>query len=299
MAAAQIESEHLFCLLSTTAVAYFHDFWRRIAAGAGNYFMATGNRHLSTSVPPPENGAEAPAYLRLAEHVRRQIAEGLYKPGGRIPSEASLCKSSGLALLTVRQALSVLVEEGLLERFPGRGTYVKELSWRGASFSIDGLVDKVAKAETKVSIVRTEVRRSGPEISALLNVPLGSSVVFLKRTISTDGHPFLLQEGHLLLDPSRPIMEAELEATYLTDLFAGSGQGLIKTAGLTIVPALVTGEDAKLLGRKEGTAGFRLEYIFFDAASAPLAAGYFLTADDNLKLSATIGLKLAPKAAEN
>lgn len=258
--------------------------------------MPPVDRHSSHLSPPPDNASEAPAYLRLAENIRRDILEGVYKPGGRIPSEASLCKSSGLALLTVRQALGVLVEEGLLERFPGRGTYVKELSWRGASFSIDGLVDKVAGSETKVSIVRTEVRRSTAEISALLDVPLGSSVVYLKRTISTDGRPFLVQEGHLLLDPSRPIMEAELEATYLTDLFAGSGQGLIKTAGLTIVPAALMDENAALLEKPGGTVGFRLEYVFFDAASAPLAAGYFLTADDSLKLSATIGVRLASKA---
>lgn len=257
--------------------------------------MSTEHKRNHPGGPGPENGVEAPAYLRLAEQIRQQIVDGVYNPGGRIPSEASLCKSSGLALLTVRQALGVLVEEGLLDRFPGRGTYVKELSWRGASFSIDGLVDKVGGSETKVSIVRTEVRRSGPEISETLNVPLGSSVVYLKRTIAADGHPFLVQEGHLLLDPFRPIMEAELEATYLTDIFAGSGQGLIKTACLTILPAAIDGENAALLGRAEGAVGFRLEYIFYDAASAPLAAGYFLTADDSLKLSAVVGLRLAPK----
>jgi len=256
--------------------------------------MTTELKQSLNHFPAAANGGESPAYLRLAGNIRRKIVEGSYKPGGKIPSEATLCKSSGLALLTVRQALGVLVEEGLLERFPGRGTYVKELSWRGASFSIDGLVDKVAGSDTKVSIVRTEVRRSTAEISDKLRVPMGSSVVYLKRTISTAGHPFLVQEGHLLLDPSRPIMEAELEATYLTDVFAGSGQGLIKSAGLSIVPVAIDGENAKLLNRSEGVVGFKLEYVFFDAGSAPLAVGYFLTADDSLKLSATIGVKLAP-----
>ena len=238
---------------------------------------------------------DVPAYLRLAEDIRGRIMAGEYRYGGRIPSEAALCKSSGLALLTVRQALGVLVEEGLLERFPGRGTYVKELSWKGASFSIDGLVDRVGGADTKVRIIRTEVRRATAGIADKLKISLGDSVVYLKRVISTGGAPFLIQEGHLLLDPERPIMEAELEATYLTGLFAGSGQGLIKTAGLAIAPAALSEDDLHLLNRPAGTVGFRLEYIFYDSASEPLATGSFLTPDDTLRLSATIGVRLASR----
>lgn len=238
---------------------------------------------------------EVPAYLRLAESLREQIRSGEYQYGGRIPSEAALCKQSGLALLTVRQALGVLVEEGLLERFPGRGTYVKELSWKGASFSIDGLVDRVGEGEAQVRILRTEVRRATAEIAQKLEISLGDSVVYLKRVISTNGSPFLIQEGHLLLDPTRPIMEAELEATYLTGLFTGSGQGLIKTAGLTISPSALTSQDLAILERPANTVGFKLEYIFFDLASRPLAAGSFTAADDTLRLSATIGVRLPAK----
>lgn len=242
------------------------------------------------SVPGP---SDAPAYLRLAASIRQKILDGVYQYGGRIPSEADLCRSSGLALLTVRQALGVLVEEGLLERFPGRGTYVKELSWRGASFAIDGLVDRVGGGDAKVRIVRTEVRRATAAIAAKLDISLGDSVVYLKRTIATDGAVFLVQEGHLLLDPERPIMEAELEATYLTGLFTGGGNGLIKTARLTIAPVSLGEEEARLLGRSAGTPAFRLEYLFFDAASAPLAVGSFITPEETLTLSATIGVRPA------
>lgn len=257
--------------------------------------LRTAFRAAEVEAGPPE----VPAYLRLAENIRRKIVDGVYQYGGRIPSEAELCRTSGLALLTVRQALGVLVEEGLLERFPGRGTYVKELSWRGASFSIDGLVDRVSGGDAKVRIVRTEVRRATAAIAEKLNVALGDSVVYLKRTIATEGAVFLIQEGHLLLDPERPIMEAELEATYLTGLFTGSGNGLIKTARLTIVPISLAEENARLLGRPAGTPAFRLEYLFYDAASAPLAVGSFVTPEETLTLSATIGVRLASREGGN
>ncbi|MDR1044764.1 MAG: GntR family transcriptional regulator [Candidatus Adiutrix sp.] len=259
--------------------------------------MKSDPKNIGLSEQSPDAPLEIPAYLRLAEAVKMKILDGVYKAGGRIPSEAAICKSSGLALLTVRQALGVLVEEGLLERFPGRGTYVKELSWRGASFSIDGLVDRVGGEGSKVRIVRTEVRRASPDVAEKLELNPGDSVVYLKRTIATGGTVFLIQEGHLLLDPGRPIMEAELEATYLSGLFAGSGQGLIKTAKLSIAPVALSDDEARLLERRFGAVGFRLEYVFFDAAGKPLASGSFITPDDSLKLSATIGVRFTAHSA--
>ena len=236
---------------------------------------------------------EWPAYQRLAESIRRGIVDGTYKSGEKIPSEVALCKSSGLALLTVRQALGVLVDEGLLERFPGRGTFVTEINWRKASYVIHGLDDKVEADDVKVRIVCTEVRRASEEVAGKLGLEPGQAVSYLKRTIAVQNKPaFMVQEGYLLLDPFRPIMEAELASTYIIGLFQGGGQGLIKTAKMSIKPGLLSQEDATLLGREAGVCVFRLSYTFYDSAAKPLALGLFVIPEDALTLSSTIGVPL-------
>ena len=230
------------------------------------------------------------AYLRLADLLKDRILDGTYPCGEKIPSEAALSREQGLALMTVRQAVGVLVERGLLERVPGRGTYVKELSWSGAPFFIDGLVETVRDRQTKVNIIRSEVLRANAVVAAQLGIELGDSVIFLRRHIMGEEGVLLVQEGYLLLDPRRPVVEAELEATYITGLFTGSGQGLIKRAVLSIRPALLSDEDAQTLDRPLGSVGFRLEYSFFDAALAPLAVGWFVAPEDQLQLTAQIGI---------
>ena len=237
-----------------------------------------------------QSGTDFPAYLQLAETLKKLLVEGIYKSGDKIPSEAALSKKYGLALMTVRQAVGVLAEQGLLERVPGRGTYVKELSWSRAPFYIDGLVELVRNPQTKVSIVKTEVKRASLEVAEKLDIALGDSIIFLRRQIGDDKNIFLLQEGYLILDPHRPVVEAELEATYLTGLFTGSGKGMIKKAVLNITPIILNDDEAKLLGHSANTAGFRLEYIFYDSDLAPLALGSFTTPHDTLKLCAQIGL---------
>lgn len=66
-----------------------------------------------------------PLYLRIARTLRRQIVTGEYGTGDAIPSETSLQEIFGTTRGTVRAALAVLVNEGLVEQVHGRGTFVR------------------------------------------------------------------------------------------------------------------------------------------------------------------------------
>jgi len=74
-----------------------------------------------------ELGARAPKYQRIADQLRRSIRAGEYQPGERMPAETDLTERFGVSLPTIRQALSVLRAEGLIESRQGRGTFVKEV----------------------------------------------------------------------------------------------------------------------------------------------------------------------------
>src|SRR6185369_16997934 len=63
-------------------------------------------------------------YGGLAAALRERILAGEWAPGAAIPPESLLAQTYGVALGTVRQALALLVEDGLLERRHGRGTFV-------------------------------------------------------------------------------------------------------------------------------------------------------------------------------
>ena len=63
-------------------------------------------------------------YGWLASTLRGHITRGEWAPGSVISAETQLAKAHGVALGTMRQAIAVLVSEGLLERVHGRGTFV-------------------------------------------------------------------------------------------------------------------------------------------------------------------------------
>jgi GntR family transcriptional regulator len=73
-----------------------------------------------------ELGEFAPKYMRIAMELRRDIRRGVYRPGERMPAELALVDRFRVSLPTVRQALTVLRSEGLLESRQGVGTFVRE-----------------------------------------------------------------------------------------------------------------------------------------------------------------------------
>ncbi|HEX2909521.1 MAG TPA: GntR family transcriptional regulator [Chloroflexia bacterium] len=67
-------------------------------------------------------------YLQLIAYFRERIEDGSLGPGQYLPSEIELAREHQISRNTVRQAMSVLVQEGLLERVRGRGTFVREVT---------------------------------------------------------------------------------------------------------------------------------------------------------------------------
>lgn len=70
---------------------------------------------------------ETPLYLQLAAILRRAIESGQLQPRDPVPSETYLMQEHGLSRDTVRHALEVLRQEGLVKTFVGRGTFVMPL----------------------------------------------------------------------------------------------------------------------------------------------------------------------------
>lgn len=68
-----------------------------------------------------------PVYLQIAELLARQIKAGYWRQGERLPTEAELAENLNVAVGTLRKALALLAEQGVLERVQGSGTYVKKV----------------------------------------------------------------------------------------------------------------------------------------------------------------------------
>lgn len=70
-----------------------------------------------------------PIYYQIMEQLKAQIKSGELLPDMPLPSEREYAEQFGISRMTVRQALSNLVNEGFLYRLKGRGTFVSKPKW--------------------------------------------------------------------------------------------------------------------------------------------------------------------------
>src|SRR4030042_1740203 len=71
-----------------------------------------------------EKSSPIPLYKQLKKIIENQIKSGEKKPGEMISSEKEFCGLHGISQITVRKAIFELVNEGILYRIPGKGTFV-------------------------------------------------------------------------------------------------------------------------------------------------------------------------------
>jgi DNA-binding GntR family transcriptional regulator len=77
-----------------------------------------------SDIQAPGSGKEELAYLRVAADIEQRIKSGELAPGARLLSERALAEYYGVAFHTVRHAIAVLRERGLVETVHGRGNFV-------------------------------------------------------------------------------------------------------------------------------------------------------------------------------
>ncbi len=239
-----------------------------------------------------QSGASEHAYLQVVETLKNRIAQGEYRPDQKIPSEKELGQEFGLSFLTIRQAVGVLASQGVLKKIPSKGTYVQKLNWQTASFHLVGLADHLAAdRDAKVKILKAGLEKATDEVAAFLGVAPATSVVRVERLLISEEQPIIFQESFLPCEPRRPIMESELEATYMAGLFSGRGDtGLIKKAAMDIRLGELNDRQAQLLGRPLKDKAFVLEYTFFDQAGETISRGRFWVISEAMRLSGRVGL---------
>src|SRR5436305_14943238 len=115
-------------------------------------------------MPILERSNPLPLYYQLKEVLRQQIQAGHLAPHTAIPSEPELVARYHVSRATVRQALSELVNEGLLYRQHGKGTFVCEPRVQQTQSELTSLTEEIQRrGKSRVSLLLVSDLRSGSE----------------------------------------------------------------------------------------------------------------------------------------
>jgi len=132
-----------------------------------------------------------PLYYQIANMLRGRIVSGVYAPGSRLGTEMQMAESFGVSRITIRQALTALADQGLVERQRARGTFVAAAVEQQAPVELDGDLDEIIlHADYAGTILaERELVAADEEVARQLGVAGGEEVYRYLRLRSDETGP--------------------------------------------------------------------------------------------------------------
>jgi len=132
-----------------------------------------------------------PIYYQIKQHIKRSITSNEYRAGDKIPSEQQLSKTFQVSRITIRQAISQLIQEGLLISKRGLGTYVTNNSDLIKSYSLEfsGFIDDLFHEVSKVNVKYVEINKidANNYVKEKLKLPKKERKVYLVKRLRLKG----------------------------------------------------------------------------------------------------------------
>ena len=204
---------------------------------------------------PGASDQRLPLYQLLRDDLAAKISAGAWSPDVPLPSEASLAESYGVSLGTMRHAIEELVDEGMLERRQGSGTYLRRPDFKSSMFrfflfqSSDGgdlLPD--SRILSRVQVDPTE------EVAQELQMAAGEKAIRMSRLRLYNDEPFAAEDIWLPYDRFRAFYDMPLTeiGPLLYPVYENVCGQLVATVEETLTIAVANGEQARLLRMAPG-----------------------------------------------
>ncbi|HXH03613.1 MAG TPA: GntR family transcriptional regulator [Candidatus Competibacteraceae bacterium] len=216
---------------------------------------------------PLDPSSPTPLYHQVQQLLRRGVERGLLAPEQAIPAERDLAQGLGVSRVTVRKALDGLVEDGLLSRRQGAGTFVSPRVEQPLSYLTSFSEDMSARGIQAGAVwLERTLSIPSPEEAMALNLSPGEEVVRLHRLRTADGKPMALE---LATVPRALLPSPELVGQSLYQALARLGYRPVRALQRLRAESL-SPEQARLLHVSAGAPALYIERRSFLADGRPV-----------------------------
>lgn len=211
-----------------------------------------------------------PRYVEIHNDIRNKISQGYWKLGDRLPSERELSNQFGVSRMTLRQAIMTLVDEGILERKIGSGTYVADVKIKDEMKVSLSFTELMTRANKTPSTELLSFIVTYPSVSEKEHLQLGDDdeVIVFERLRKADEVPILLEKTTIPLKIAEQFTRSEL-TTSLYKMLEKVGIYKRDNPSRIIRARLANEREADLLKIKRGDPLLSVRQITYDQDNIP------------------------------
>lgn len=219
-----------------------------------------------------DRSSPVPLYFQIAEQFEKAILDGTIAPGDRIDNEIDLAKDLGLSRPTMRQAIQVLVDKGMLVRKRGVGTQVVHGKIK-RSVELTSLFDDLTAAgqTPRTEVIAVSKVAADDDVAHDLQLQPGDDVWSLERLRFIGKQPLALMHNFIPVDVI-DLDALDLEAVGLYSHLRAKGI-LMRVARQRIGARGATAAEAALLLEKKGAPLLTMQRTAYDNAGRAVEYG--------------------------
>lgn len=230
-----------------------------------------------------------PLYVQIRKSLRQDIVNKVLMPGQKIPSEDELAAQFGVSRMTVRQGISDLIDEGLLYRRHGVGTFVAQPHLERDHTRLTSFLESAKEEglEVSVRVLIADILPAKLKVARSLSLNESDLVVRVKTLRYVAGFPVTVHDAYVPYKLFPQLLQEDLEANQLWDLFESYGSR-VKRAIQRLEAREADDEIARLLDVDEGAPILYKERTVFLDDGTPVEFTFCYNRGDRYKLTVTL-----------
>lgn len=207
-----------------------------------------------------------PLYYQIRENIREKINSNEYPANSMIPSEAELCEHYGVSRVTVRRAVLDLVQEGLLTRGKGKGTFVSENYGLTHMNGLQSFTQELLGLNMRPSakLLSCRIRVADQSLRNIMDLREGEKIATISRLRLVNGEPCMVEVMNFPYALVSGIEKDNLEDS-IYHLLKGKYQQEVVSAKDIMEPIIIGEYESGLLELKAPSAGLRTNRVGYDA----------------------------------
>jgi GntR family transcriptional regulator len=230
-----------------------------------------------------------PMYVRIRETLRGEVTRGELKRGERLQPEHDLAAKFRVSRMTIRKSIEDLVDEGLLYRRQGVGTFVAFPHLRRDHTRLTSFFDKAADegVAARACLLKLEVVPAKAKVAEALDIPLGGRVIRVKTLRYADNVPVTVHDAYVPHELFPRIVNEDLEIQHLWTLFEHCGYR-VKRAVQRLEAREANKEVAQLMKIRQGAPILYKERTVYAEDGTPVEFTYCYNRGDIYSLTVAL-----------
>lgn len=205
-----------------------------------------------------------PLHQQLSQIIKEMIESRELQPGNYLMPEREICKLQGISRMTVNKAILNLVNEGLLDRQQGKGTFVSFGKKKYRYQKLEGFTEIMSKHGFILTnrLLEFEFNKRSSKVQKKLRMEQTEGYK-IKRIRYIDNEPIVLETVYLNPKMCPDLSEDLIQKHSLYELYRDRYKHKTVRAEQIITPVMITKEEAKLLEQPVNTLALRIDRVVY------------------------------------